>query len=208
MGHLWIWPVAFAIASLPAVAAAQGLEGYERVTQELVAPPFLHEHEQVATGKPRVVQVRMVIEEKEMQVADDAYVQAMSFNGTVPGPMIVVHQEDYVELTLVNPTSSTMLHNIDFHASSGALGGADLTKVNSGEEVVLRFKATKPRYDRAYYIGEQDYYIPRDESGAYKRYRLPAEAMGETIEVMQGLIPTHVVFNGRVGRPTATRVRT
>ena len=27
----------------------------------------------------------------------------MTFNGSVPGPLMVVHQDDYVELTLVNP---------------------------------------------------------------------------------------------------------
>ena len=40
----------------------------ERVTQNLVLPPFLPDHEQTATGAPKVVQVRMVIEEKQMEV--------------------------------------------------------------------------------------------------------------------------------------------
>ena len=137
-----------------------------------------------------------------------------------------------------------MMHNIDFHASTGALGGGALTEVNPGQEVLLRFKATRPgvfvyhcapggamvpfhvvsgmngailvlprdglkdamgksvRYDRAYYVGEQDFYIPRNEKGEYKRYTMPAAAMGETIQVMQGLIPTHIVFNGKVGALT------
>jgi nitrite reductase (NO-forming) len=239
---------AVALAAVVAASAtatdAQDPAGYERVTQKLVAPPFLPEHDQVAQGKPKIVEIRFVIEEKEMEVAPGAYVQAMTFNGTVPGPMVVVHQDDFVELTLVNPTANTMMHNIDFHASTGALGGGELTQVNPGQQVVLRFKATRPgvfvyhcapggamvpfhvvsgmngaimvlprdglrddvgkpvRYDRAYYVGEQDYYIPRDETGAYKRYKLPAEAMGETISVMQGLIPTHIVFNGAVGALT------
>ncbi len=30
----------------------------ERITQKLVAPPFLPTHEQVAEGEPKVVQVR------------------------------------------------------------------------------------------------------------------------------------------------------
>jgi len=30
----------------------------------------------------------------------------MTFNGTNPGPMIVVHQGDYVELTLKNLTTN------------------------------------------------------------------------------------------------------
>ena len=36
-----------------------------------------------------------------------------------------------------------MPHNIDFHAATGALGGGELTLVNPGEQVVLRFKATR-----------------------------------------------------------------
>ena len=50
--------------------------------------------------------------------------------------MIVVHENVYVELTLVNPESSAMEHNIDFHASTGALSGGELTLVSPGEECV------------------------------------------------------------------------
>lgn len=244
MIRLFSCAVLCAILGLAGAAPAQDLSGYERVTQKLVAPPFLPEHDQVAKGKPKVVQVRFEIEEKEMEIAPGVYVQAMTFNGSVPGPMIVVHQDDYVELTLVNPKSNTMMHNIDFHASTGALGGGALTQVNPGQQVVLLFKATRsgvfvyhcapggamvpfhvvsgmngailvlPRnglsdaagkpvhYDRAYFIGEQDFYIPRNAKGEFKRYKQPGEAMGDTIEVMQGLIPTHIVFNGKVGALT------
>ncbi len=43
----------------------------------------------------------------------------------------------------MNPATNTMTHNIGFHASTGALGGGELTLVNPGEQVVLRFKATR-----------------------------------------------------------------
>ena len=29
------------------------------------------------------------------------------------------------------------------------------------------------KYDRAYFIGEQDYYLPKDEKGNYKQYPSP-----------------------------------
>ncbi len=65
----------------------------ERVTQNLVPPPFVPDHDQIASAAPRVVQVRMVIEEKTMVIDDEGTeVQAMTFNGSVPGPLIVVHQ--------------------------------------------------------------------------------------------------------------------
>lgn len=122
------------------------LSGYTRVKQELVAPPFAPEHEQVATGGPKIVEITMETEERLMVVDEDngASVWALTYNGSVPGPLIVVHEGDMIELTLRNPATSVMEHNIDFHASTGALGGGGLTHVYPGEECVLRWKATKP----------------------------------------------------------------
>ena len=217
----------------------------DRVRQELVPPPFVPAHDQVASGAPKVVEVRMVIEEKAMVIDDDGTeVQAMTFNGSVPGPLIVVHQGDYVELTLENPEGNILEHNIDFHAATGALGGGALTHVQPGEKVVLRFRATKAgvfvyhcapggimvpwhvisgmngaimvlprdglkdrlgnpvRYDRAYYIGEQDFYVPQDDSGDFKRYQDLFDSFDDTLKRMKTLTPSHVVFNGRVGALT------
>ena len=241
--------------------AEQGLKGFdigqeaqiaglERVTQKLVAPPFLPEHDQIAVGDAKIVEVRMEIEEKEMEVAPGVFVQAMTYEGSVPGPIIVVHEGDYVELTLVNPSTNTLVHNVDFHAATGAMGGGELTLIAPGQEVVLRFKAIKagvfvyhcapggpmipfhvvsgmngaimvlPRegltdgegqsltYDKAYYIGEQDYYIPQDEDGKYKRYESAALAFGDTLERVKTLTPSHVVFNGAVGAITGENAMT
>ncbi|MCK1978101.1 multicopper oxidase domain-containing protein, partial [Jeotgalicoccus huakuii] len=44
----------------------------------------------------------------------------------------------------INPETNTLMHNIDFHAATGALGGGGLTEINPGEKTILRFKATKP----------------------------------------------------------------
>ncbi len=119
-------------------------ETLESVTVKLVTPPFVHAHEQVARGAPKIVKFTMTTEPKTI-VVDEAGTtfQAMTFNGSMPGPTMVVHQGDFVELTLVNPPTSTLPHNIDFHAATGALGGAALTLINPGEQVTLRFKATR-----------------------------------------------------------------
>lgn len=119
-------------------------DSLESVTVKLVAPPFVHAHDQVAQGAPKIVKFRMTTEPKTI-VVDEAGTtfQAMTFNGSMPGPTMVVHQGDYVELTLVNPATSMLPHNIDFHAATGALGGAGLTLINPGEQVTLRFKATR-----------------------------------------------------------------
>ncbi|WP_292292558.1 copper-containing nitrite reductase [Marivita sp.] len=122
------------------------LSGYTRVKQELVAPPFAPAHEQVATGGPKIIEITMETTERLMVVDEDtgASIWALTYNGSVPGPLIICHEGDMVELTLRNPTDSMMEHNIDFHASTGALGGGGLTHVYPGEETVLRWKATKP----------------------------------------------------------------
>ncbi len=218
---------------------------------ELVAPPFVHPHEQATKQAAKIIEFRMEIEEKEIVIDEQGTkFQAMTFNGSMPGPLMVVHQGDYVELTLVNPETNTMPHNIDFHSATGALGGGALTLINPGEQVVLRWKADRtgtfvyhcapegsmipwpvvsgmhgavmvlPReglkdgagkalhYDRIYYIGEHDLYVPRDEDGKYKRYETPGEAYADTMELMRKLIPTHVVFNGKVGALTGKNAMT
>ncbi len=225
-------------------AAPADLANLKRVKLELVNPPFVHPHSQTAEGDLRIYEVTLTIQEKKI-VIDDAgtEVHAMTFNGSVPGPMIVVHQDDYVEITLVNPETNELQHNIDFHSATGALGGGALTVVNPGEKAVMRFKATKagvfvyhcappgmvpwhvtsgmngaimvlPReglkdhkgnnlvYDRVYYVGEQDFYVPKGADGQYKKYESAGEAYGEVLEVMNTLIPSHIVFNGAVGALT------
>ena len=238
----------FSTPTLAAVAAEVGvpanIEGLKRVTQKLVTPPFLPEHDQVAKGGPKIVEMTMVVIEKEIEVSAGVFVQAMTFNGSNPGPMMVVHEGDYVELTLKNLTTNSLTHNIDFHAATGALGGGELTMVAPGQQVKLRFKADRPgvfvyhcapggmmipyhvvsgmygalmvlprdglkdasgksvSYDRAYYIGEQGWYIPKDQTGKYKRFDGPIPAMGDVLEVMKTLKPTHITFNGSVGALT------
>lgn len=237
------------LATLPvrqaaAEITAANVSALPRVKVDLVAPPFVHAHEQVAVGGPKIVEFRMLIEEKPVVIdREGTTLRAMTFGGSIPGPMMIVHQDDYVELTLVNPETNEMPHNIDFHAATGALGGAALTYVNPGEQAILRFKATRAgtfvyhcapdgmipwhvvagmsgtimvlprdglkdhegkalRYDRVFYVGENDFYVPRDADGNYKTYETLGESYDDTIKLMRGLIPTHVVFNGRVGALT------
>ncbi|MFV0293495.1 MAG: copper-containing nitrite reductase [Paracoccus sp. (in: a-proteobacteria)] len=222
-------------------ASATDIDALPRQKVKLVDPPFVHPHEQVATGGPKVIEFEMEIIEKKITLDESgAETWAFTFNGTVPGPLMMVHEGDYVELTLINPESNELLHNIDFHSSTGALGGGGLTQVSPGEKCILRWKATKPgvfvyhcappgmvawhvvagmngaimvlprdglkdrdgqalTYDKVYYIGEQDFYVPRDENGDWKTYDSPGESYEDVLEVMRTLTPTHVAFNGAAG---------
>ena len=256
-----ILAIAFCLgANLAQADKPSKAKGLKRVKQVLVKPPLVPEHSQKAKGKPRIVEVRLVVVERKMVIdPEGTTVNALTFQGSVPAPLIVVHQDDYVELTLVNPISKAtydsagawegwerniMSHNIDLHAVTGALGGAGLTLVAPGQEATIRFKATKPgvfvyhcapggamipyhvvagmngaimvlprdglkdakgkslRYDKAYYVGEQDFYVPKSEYGQYKKFDSPAAALTDTLEVMKTNEPTHVVFNGAVGALT------
>jgi nitrite reductase (NO-forming) len=251
-----------ALSAAPALADKPSKAGgLKRVKQEMVKPPLLPKHTQKAKGGPKIVEVELVVREREMTIDPlGTTIQALTFMGSVPAPIIVVHEGDYVELTVINPigevkgvgsvegwegtSTNIMSHNIDLHAVTGALGGAGMTLVAPGQNATIRFKATKsgvfvyhcapggpmipyhtvqgmngaimvlPRdglkdgkgnslhYDRAYYVGEQDYYIPKGPDGNYKKFDSPAAAMPETLEVMKTNEPSHVVFNGAVGALT------
>ena len=68
-----------------------------------------------------MVEFKLVIEEKKVVIDNEGTtMQAMTFNGSMPGPTLVVHEGDYVEVTLVNPKTNMMPHNVDFHSATGA----------------------------------------------------------------------------------------
>lgn len=230
--------------------ANENPDNLKHIKEELVAPPLLPGYEQAVSGDPVVVEVTLTAQEKKLEIAPGVKIWALTFNGSVPGPMIVVHQNDYVQLTLVNPSTNTLAHNIDFHAATGAMGGGDLSLVNPGQQVTIRFKAIKsgvfvyhcapggvmvplhvtsgmngaimvlPReglkdengnsvhYDKAYYIAEQDYYVPKNKNGKYKEYAKPADAFGDITEVFKTLTPSHIVFNGVTGALTGKNALT
>ena len=216
-------------------------DNLERVKQELVAPPMLPKHDQVAQGGPKLVEVTLSAIEKKMEVAPGDSIWALTFNGSVPAPIIVVHQDDFVELTLKNPATNTMQHNIDFHAATGELGGGELSLVSPGQQATFRFRASKPgvfvyhcapgglmvpihvasgmngvimvlprnglqdengntvKYDKAYYVVEQDFYLPKGPDGKVKNFATPQESVAAIGETIKTLLPTHLVFNGKQG---------
>ncbi|HSN10329.1 MAG TPA: copper-containing nitrite reductase [Hanamia sp.] len=212
-----------------------------KVTQVMVPPPMLPKFDQVEKGGPKVIQVTFTVEEKKIEVAPGDSLWAFTYNGSVPGPMIVAHQGDFVELTLKNPATNTQMHNIDFHAATGALGGGDISLVNPGQQVTFRFRCTRagvfvyhcapgglmvpihvtagmngaimvlPKdglkdengnpvtFDRAYYIAQEDFYLPKDKDGKtinFATIQQSIQGLGESIKTLK---PTNIVFNGKQG---------
>jgi nitrite reductase (NO-forming) len=118
-------------------------------------------------------------------------------------------------LTLVSPGEKTVLRfkatkagvfvyhcappgMVPWHVTAG-MNGAIMVLPREG---LTDGKGKELPYDRVYYVGEQDFYIPRDGKGNFKKYETIGESYAETVEVMRTLTPTHIVFNGAVGALT------
>ena len=84
--------------------------------------------------------IELVIEEKEMTVAEGFVQKVWTFGGTVPGPVIRVKVGDTVRVRLKNPTTSQVPHSIDFHSSQVAWND-EMRSINPGEELMYEWKA-------------------------------------------------------------------
>lgn len=92
--------------------------------------------------------VTLVAQESILQVSPDNELhpggvsyRAMTFNGTIPGPMIFVNQGDTVEITLKNVDDT--VHSLNFHAVAGP-GNALSGTVKPGESRTWSFVASTP----------------------------------------------------------------
>ena len=95
---------------------------------------------------PAVVKVTLTSKELvgALDPASGTTYRYWTFDGKVPAPFIRVRQGDTIEVTLVNPKDSTMVHSLDFHAAIGTGGGAALTQVPPGQSKTFTFVATTP----------------------------------------------------------------
>jgi len=95
---------------------------------------------------PAVVKVTLTTKELVgvLDPASGTTYRYWTFDGKVPGPFIRVRQGDAVEVTLVNPKDSTMVHSVDFHAAIGPGGGAAFTQVPPGQSKTFSFQAGTP----------------------------------------------------------------
>jgi nitrite reductase (NO-forming) len=100
-----------------------------------VVPPPIHR------STPTTVRVTLTAQELTAELADGTTYDFWTFDGTVPGPMIRAMVGDTIELTLVNPSTNSVGHNIDLHAVNGPGGGAAVTNVMPGESKTFSFRA-------------------------------------------------------------------
>ncbi|HFB1315866.1 copper-containing nitrite reductase [Neisseria gonorrhoeae] len=93
---------------------------------------------------PAKVRIKMETVEKTMKMDDGVEYRYWTFDGDVPGRMIRVREGDTVEVEFSNNPSSTVPHNVDFHAATGQGGGAAATFTAPGRTSTFSFKALQP----------------------------------------------------------------
>jgi len=219
----------YLLALLALLFMSANLSALEVVTQKMVKAPNVPVHTQVAVGGPKVIKVEMTVDEWMHDLGDGTKVRVIGFNKQIPGPMIIAHVGDYVELTLTNPATNAMIHNVDFHAATGFMGGGSLTEIAPGEKVVLKWKAIKAgvfTYHCAPGGAMIPYHVVSGMTGSVMI--LPREGLTDDVGkaitydkvwyigendfyvkngiidmgMMKGLLPSHVVFNGAIGSLT------
>ena len=144
-------------ARAPAEAPAASAEAASSATQAAAETPAgeLPVIDAVTTHAPEVppaidrdypakVRVKMETIEKTMKMDDGVEYHYWTFNGDVPGRMIRVREGDTVEVEFSNNPSSTVPHNVDFHAATGPGGGAAASFTAPGRTSTFSFKALQP----------------------------------------------------------------
>ena len=91
-----------------------------------------------ADGGGDLIEVEMVIEERQMTVAEGYVQEVWTFNGTMPGPTIRTRVGDTVRVHLVNPPEAQLSHSVDFHASQVAWND-EMRSIEPGGELIYEF---------------------------------------------------------------------
>lgn len=138
-------PAATASAEAPA-AASDSQAAAETPSSELPVVDAIMTHAPevppaIDRDHPAKVRVKMETVEKTMTMEDGVEYHYWTFNGDVPGQMIRVREGDTVEVEFSNNPSSTVPHNVDFHAATGPGGGAEASFTAPGHTSTFSFKA-------------------------------------------------------------------
>src|SRR5262249_41894363 len=93
---------------------------------------------------PQTVRVDLFSVEIEGRLAEGTTFGYWTFNGKVPGPFIRVRVGDTIDIHVKNSADSSMIHSVDFHATTGPGGGAAALQVDPGKEKSMTWKALAP----------------------------------------------------------------
>lgn len=88
------------------------------------------------------VNIEMTAQITDIEISKGEMYKAWTFNGTVPGPLIVVNEGDMINFTLKN-TDPAMPHSMDMHAVH-ASPSQDFANVMPDETGTFHYPATNP----------------------------------------------------------------
>jgi FtsP/CotA-like multicopper oxidase with cupredoxin domain len=136
------------------------------------------------TGPPDV-RVTLVARHAKVRLPSGDTVDAMTFNGTVPGPDLLVRQGGLVEVTLVNRDLeegvSIHWHGVDVPNAEDGVAGVTQDAVPVGGRFVYRFRADQP--GTYWYHSHQDP-LKEVERGLYGAFVVaPADRALEPVDV-------------------------
>jgi nitrite reductase (NO-forming) len=98
----------------------------------------------LAKRDPQTVRIDLLSVEVEGRLAEGTTFGYWTFNGKVPGPFIRARVGDTIDIHLKNSADSSMVHSVDFHATTGPGGGAASLQVDPGQEKSMTWKALVP----------------------------------------------------------------
>jgi nitrite reductase (NO-forming) len=81
--------------------------------------------------------------EGQVTLPDGKTINALTWNGTIPGPTVRLTQGDVVNVTINNPTNNTLIHSYDSHASTIS-AVPNFGPINPGESKNFTFVASQP----------------------------------------------------------------
>lgn len=116
----------------------------KRILSVLFAAVLFVSFAGVTDVSAKTVKVKLVSEEAEW-VYDNAgsKMDAFTFNGSIPGPVVRVTEGDIVEFELTNSKKNKNSHSIDFHAARVNVLD-EFAPIKPGETKKFSFPATKP----------------------------------------------------------------
>ncbi len=215
--------LALAAACLPSAPAfpAAALPDAPTAFAPSVPPP-------IPARGPETLKLVFAVSEKDVVIdptpSRATTFHAWTFDGAVPGPFVRARVGDTLEFHLVNPASSRMAHNVDFHAVNGPGGGSVVTLTPPGRERAARFKLLNPglyvshcaappvswhiahgMYGLMYVQprtplppADREFYVMEGEYYTKRPFGTPGMQLFDPKAVARER-PSYVVFNGSVG---------
>ncbi len=93
-------------------------------------------------SKP-IINLLYVAVEKNLTLPDGTKFNAMTWNGTIPGPTVRLTQGDIVHVTIKNPSTQKLIHSYDTHASTIS-AVPNFGPINPGASKNFTFVASQP----------------------------------------------------------------